>query len=121
MNMTLKAKVSTGSYGPFYWTQYDLVRHPRTRIVVQSDRNDRSGPGGKSFWFIYFISGRRGLAIGGAWDRERATSLVRKFMEDAPKSNLLAYATDSPVLGESPPFTTRGLKGGIFAQGRSER
>jgi hypothetical protein len=119
--MALKAKVSTGSYGPFYWTQYDLVGHPRTRIVVQSDRNDKSGPGRKPFWYIYFISGQRGLAIGGAWDRERATSLVRKFLEDAPKENIFAYAESCPVLGEQPPFTTRGLKGGIFAQGRSER
>jgi len=119
--MTLKAKVSTGSYGPFYWTQYDLIGHPRTRIVVQSDRNDKSGPGGKPFWFIYFISGRRGLAIGGSWDRERSTSLVRKFMAEAPKKNLLAYAEKSPVLGEKPPFTKRGLEGGLFAQERGER
>lgn len=119
--MGLKAKVSTGSYGPFYWTEYDLVGHPRTRIVVQSDKNDKSGPGGKPFWFIYFVTPRRGLALGGSYDRAEATSLVRKFMAEAPQTKLIAYAYNSPVLGEKPPFTKGGLKGGLFAQKRGNR
>jgi len=117
--MGLKAKVSTGSYGPFYWTEYDLVGHPRTRIVVQADMNAKEGPDKKPFWYIYFITPHRSIVLGGSYDREEATRLVRKFMADAPQTKLIAYAFNSPILGDSVrKLSKAGLKGGILAMDR---